>query len=332
MLAEGKREGARMKRTNVIVIILSALILLHLFLPSGQAADKIRYANHFKPTAFYGLPAIAAVEKGFFKEKGLEVSYVGFDSPSLMIRAMSAGDLDVGTYGLDTAVFSIVRKAPVVIIGDPKMPVPFALWVLKDSPLKEARQLKGAKIGVTGLLELPRRLVDQLLPKIGLSKDDIRYIGTGGGPPGFAALKAGAVDASSFSFYAMVELKARGEMRELLYITDYVPFGRTAQTIMANRAWAERNKEQVKKIVEGFVQGAAFVLANQAWSVEKMKEEFRLGEAAAKLAFSAFRYGKDGRIVPETIKDSVEYLTSVGDISRAEVPPLETIYVKEMAE
>src|SRR3989304_1282424 len=137
------------------------------------AAEKVRYSNHFKPTPFYGLPAIAAVEKGFFKERGLEVSYTAFDSSSLQARALAAGELDVGSHGLDTAVFSIVRKAPLIIIGDPKMPVPFVLWVLKDSPLREPSQLKGTRIGVTGLAELPRRLVDQLLPKIGLGKADI---------------------------------------------------------------------------------------------------------------------------------------------------------------
>ena len=322
-----------MSKKAVKIALLCAGFFLVLFsFARNEAAEKIRYANHFKPTPFYGLPAIAAVEKGFFKEKGLEVSYAGFDSPSLMGRAMASGDLDVGTYGLDTAVFTIVRKTPIVLIGDPKMPVPFALWVLKNSPLKEPGQLKGARIGVTGQAELPRRLVDQLLPKIGMDIKDVKYIGTGGGPPGVAALRSGAVDASSFSFYAMVALKARGEVRELLYITDHIPSGRTAQTIMANRAFAEKNKEQAKKVVEGFMQGAAFVLANKAWSTEKMKSDFRYSDAAADLAFAMFRYGKDGRISPQTIKESVDYLISVGDISRTDAPPLESIYLKEMAE
>ena len=296
------------------------------------AAEKVRYANHFKLTPFYGLPAIAAVEKGFFKERGLEVSYVGFDLASLMARAVATGDLDVGTYGHDSAVFSIVRKVPLTIIGDPKMPVPFALWVLKDSPLREPSQLKGTRIGVVGLAELPRRLVDQLLPKIGLDKADIKPVGTGGGPAAVAALKSGAVQALCLSFYAMVALKARGEVRELLYVTDYVPWTRTAQTLIANRAFAEKKKEVVKRVVEGFMEGAAFVLANEAWSIEKMKSDFGYSEAAARLSLPIFRYGRDGRISAEVIKDSIEYLVSVGDISRAEVPPVETFYLKEMAD
>lgn len=311
-----------------------AFLLFFLFfllsLPA-QGAEKVRYANHFKATAYYGLPAIAALEKGFFEERGLEVKYLPFDGAALMMRGLAAGEVDVASYGFDTAVMAVTRKVPTVLAGDPKMVLPFILWVLADSPLKEPTQLKGTKVGITALGVLPQRLAIIALSKLGLEKE-VRYIAVGTGAPAVAALKARITDSLALSFFALLPLKARGEVRELLVISDYAPEGRTSQVIMAHREFARKNPEAVRKTVDGFMRGAAFVLENEAWAVDKMKADFGYTEEAARLAFAKFRYGKDARISKEKVRESVEFLVEGGEIKRAEVPPLETYYIKEMAD
>ena len=57
------------------------MVLMSLLLTGpGFGADKVRFASVIKTKPLYVLPIVAAQEKGFFKNQGLEVQYLGFTS------------------------------------------------------------------------------------------------------------------------------------------------------------------------------------------------------------------------------------------------------------
>ena len=70
----------------------------------AQSAPKIRIG--YWPVAS-GIPFFAAVDKGFFKQAGLEVEAVKFASPQQVAEAMLAGRLEGSSNGTASAALGV---------------------------------------------------------------------------------------------------------------------------------------------------------------------------------------------------------------------------------
>lgn len=130
-----------------------ALTLAGLAAPSivlAQASPKIRIG--YWPVAS-GLPFFAAVDKGFFKEAGLDVEAVRFASPQQVAEAILAGRLSGSSNGTASAALGIAELAQpglLKIICTNPTNAKYVLdefIVAKDSPLKSISELSGKKIG-----------------------------------------------------------------------------------------------------------------------------------------------------------------------------------------
>jgi NitT/TauT family transport system substrate-binding protein len=115
----------------------------------AQGAVKIRAG--FWPVAA-GLPFFAAVEKGYFKEAGLDVEPLKFAGAQQVMEAMLSGRCDGSTNGTGSANLAIGE------IAQPGLFKIFAtnpsnakhvleeFLVAKDSPIKSVAELKGKKV------------------------------------------------------------------------------------------------------------------------------------------------------------------------------------------
>jgi len=56
----------------------------------GHAVEKLNFGTATKTSPHYALPMVAAEEKGFWKEQGLEVEGIPFSSAGAMFRAIAA--------------------------------------------------------------------------------------------------------------------------------------------------------------------------------------------------------------------------------------------------
>src|SRR3972149_6166678 len=196
---------------------------------AALAADKVRFAVHFKLNPHYVLPGLAALEKGYWKAQDLEVEYFPFDEGATMDRGVVAGNIDVGTQGLASIVVAASAGVPEVMVADPSIITEFYFWVRSDSPLREPKDLKGAKIGVTRFGIASHNMARAVVKALGLDEKDVKFIATGGGAPHVAALKAGVIDIATLSDFAFAPLKFKGEVRELIRMENYLPKGVSAQ-------------------------------------------------------------------------------------------------------
>lgn len=115
----------------------------------AQGAVKIRAG--FWPVAA-GLPFFAAVEKGYFKEAGLDVEPLKFAGAQQVMEAMLSGRCDGSTNGTGSANLAIGE------IAQPGLFKIFAtnpsnakhvleeFLVAKDSPIKSVAELKGKRV------------------------------------------------------------------------------------------------------------------------------------------------------------------------------------------
>ena len=115
----------------------------------AQAVPKIRVG--YWPVAA-GLPFFAAVEKGYFKEAGLEVEPLKFAGAQQVMEAMLSGRSDGssnGTGSANLAIGAIAQPGLFKIICTNPSNAKYVLdeyIVAKDSPIKSMGDLKGKKI------------------------------------------------------------------------------------------------------------------------------------------------------------------------------------------
>ena len=308
-------------------ISLLLFTLAWTFMVQGiSAAEKLKWGVHFKRNPYYGIPALAAEDKGIWTKQGLQTEIFEFSSASFLDRAYAAGAIDISTHGATGVVLAVSRGGPLVAVADPKMNVDFVLWVLSDSRIKKIEDLDGAKIGLSRLGVTPHVIAQMAIKKKNL-EGKVKFMSMGGGAPAIAALRVGGVDALTFSNYTLLSLQAKGTVRVAVNLMDFVPGAIGAQLIVAHRDFVKKNPESVRRAIRSFLQGADFVLKNRDWAVKKIITHYRFSKEAAGLAFNIFRYGSNGRIDVKKIKDARQFVIDSGKITREKAPALKSLYV-----
>lgn len=315
-------------------IVTLSIFVVTTALPSfGLAAEKVNWGVHFRRNPLYGMPALAAKDKGFWKEQGVDMDIVEFASAGMLEQAYAAGSLNVGTTGMPDVAVSASRGGTQVMVADPKMVVDFVLWVVNDSRIRRPEDLKGTKIGLSRKGISPHILAIAALKRLGI-EGETKFVALGGGRPAIAALKTGAVDSIAFSNYTLLSLKAKGEARIGVNLSEFVPGAKVAgaQAITAHRDYVKKKPEMVRRSIRGYMRGAAFVMKNKDWSVKKVVSHYRWSEQAAKLASAQFSYGTDARIDASKLKAAVAFLVDNGLLVKEKVPALESLYVTGLAD
>lgn len=130
-------------------------------------------------------PIYIAYEKGYFKEQGLDVELVPFDSGAKMVAALSAGQLDVGSGEAGTALLNAIDQDfdVKVVMGTGSMPKgygPNPFLVRKDlydsGEVTEPADLKGKKVAVNVPRGMVEYLVSEVLAKGDLTIDDVELV------------------------------------------------------------------------------------------------------------------------------------------------------------
>ena len=140
------------RRRAIVIGAGAASALAALALPRlgrAQSAAKIRIG--FWPVAA-GLPFFAAVEKGYFKEAGLDVEALKFAGAQQVMEAMLSGRSDGssnGTGSANLAIGEIAQPGLFKIFATNPSNAKYVLeefLVPKDSPAKTMADLKGKRV------------------------------------------------------------------------------------------------------------------------------------------------------------------------------------------
>src|SRR5262245_22301946 len=98
---------------NRLVAALAAIVILGSAL-AASAQEKVSIAAlRFVSSA----PIFIAMEKGYFKDQGLDVEFKFFDAAQPIAVAVAAGDADLGITGLTGGFFNLAGKGAVKIIA-----------------------------------------------------------------------------------------------------------------------------------------------------------------------------------------------------------------------
>ncbi len=184
----------RISRRKLVQAGLASAALIGMSIKSGAADDKILIG--YWPIAS-GLPLYVGLERGIFKEAGLQVEGAKFASAQQVAEAMIAGRVQGSGNGVASAALALAELTSPglfkIICSNPsnRKLVLDQILVPKDSPVKSIAELAGKKVASgPGIQNVT--LAKIILEKNGIANPQIVELPVGQHVP---ALAAGQIDA-----------------------------------------------------------------------------------------------------------------------------------------
>jgi NitT/TauT family transport system substrate-binding protein len=187
-------------RRLVIVVLASALGWCGAVHAQDRPPDRPR-VGVLKLTS--SAPIFVGVEKGFFKQFGVEPELVYFQAAAPIAIALAAGQIDVGATGLTAATYNIVLGGEQLwIVADKGREWPdhrlTAIVVrtdLYDAGARTVGDLRGKRIGVTQLGSTFHYQIGNVLEREGMGLKDVTVVPLQAMAAALEALKGKQVDA-----------------------------------------------------------------------------------------------------------------------------------------
>lgn len=246
--------------------------------PAIVRAQGVKIRIGFWPVAA-GLPFFAAVEKGYFKEGGLDVEPLKFAGAQQVMEAMLAGRSDGssnGTGSANLAIGEIAQPGLFKIFATNPSNAKYVLdefIVPKDSPVKTMADLKGKKVASgPGIQNVT--LAKTMLERAGASGVTVSELPIG---QHVASLVAGQVD-------ACYTLEPTGTVGRLNGTTRVLEAGVVAKYILGDpmapwhggsasltTEFIKKNPELAKKYIAAYTKGIELVRTKPAEARQYLK-------------------------------------------------------------
>ena len=209
---------------------------------------------------FYGVPYAVAMEKGFFKKNGVDVTGIlTAAGGGTAVRNTLAGGIPFGEVSLAAAVQAINSGQKLIIIGAGSWSVADQMWLVKkDSTLKSIKDLAGKQIAYTAPGSVSNMLILMALKANGMTPQQVKLVPAGDLGANISAVGSGAVDAGFSDELIIAQNK---ELVRPLFMVRDVLDPRMMQTVMITTAeYAKAHADIIKGLVNSRREGLAYTL------------------------------------------------------------------------
>jgi NitT/TauT family transport system substrate-binding protein len=211
---------------------------------------------------FYGVPYAVAMDKGFFKKNGVDVTGIlTAAGGGTAVRNTLAGGIPFGEVSLAAAVQAMNAGQKLIIIGAGVQTVADQMWVVKkDSTLTSIKDLVGKQIAYTAPGSVSNMVILMALKANGITPGQVKLVPAGDLGANLSAVGSGAVDAA-FSD-ELVYAQNKELVKPLFFVRDTMD-PKMMQTVMITTAdYAKANPEIVKGLIAARREGLAYALAH----------------------------------------------------------------------
>jgi NitT/TauT family transport system substrate-binding protein len=243
----------------VLCVSLSALMATGLAAPAHAQPKSRIGALKLSSSA----PLFIAVDKGFFKEFGIDPELVFFQAAAPIATALATGQIDVGATGVTAALYNIVLGGEQLwIVADkgrewPGYPLTGIVVQkeLYDSGVRSIADLKGKRIGITTLGSTFHYHLGNILEKSGLKLADVRVVPLQTMAAAIEALKGRQVDAILLPQPFPATAEAQGFGKILFWAGDLYPW--QVATVFYSKKFAADRKRAVD-FMKGYVKASRY--------------------------------------------------------------------------
>ncbi len=223
--------------------------------PTEEALTKIRLPVGYIANIQFA-PLYAAVEKGFFKEAGMEVE-VDYSFETDGVKLVGAGELPFAVVSGEQVLLARAQGIPVTYVAAWYQQYPISVVSKRELGIVTPQDLKGQRIGLPGLFGANYVGLQALLFSVGLKQSDVNLQEVGFNQVElFAAGKQDIV--VGYAANEPIQLKAQGFDVTELRVSDYVQLA--SNGILASEKVIAEDPELVKAFVGAFVKGMQYTI------------------------------------------------------------------------
>lgn len=160
------------------IIVSAAMALSSVFISPvsafAQSQEKATLMLNWYVTGLHS-PIILGMEKGFFKDEGVELEIQEGRGSGPTVQAVAAGNVTIGFADMTTMMALAVKGAPVISVGSALQKSPFAVISLTEKGIDTPEKLKGVTIAMTAG-DSPSQSWPLFLEKTSLKDSDYKSI------------------------------------------------------------------------------------------------------------------------------------------------------------
>lgn len=223
-----------------------------------------------KDGALCGAPIYIAYDKGFFSEEGFDVELISADAET---RKIGLNNGTIPIVNGDFQFFPSVEEGINVSVVDGLHNGCIKFLVRNDSDIKEAKDLKGKKIGVDEIGGTPHQVASVWVENAGISalpdKHEVEFVPYSDGNLELEALQKGDIDVAALwdPFGSVAEKEGKAKIIFDLS-TDEVFAGKYCCFLYASNKVLEENPDEVAALLRAYRKAQDWISKNPEEAVD----------------------------------------------------------------
>jgi NitT/TauT family transport system substrate-binding protein len=279
---------------------------------AAQAQDLKPFKMGISAPVVTVLPVWLGEAGGFFAKQGLKVETVSMEGGSRGTQVLLSGEIQAMHVGLAPVVQANAQGADLRAVAASANKMPMTVFTAKKL---EPALPKGIKIGISTFGSETDIALSVLLPKLGMTRNDVEITQIGGTGQRFAALVAGRIDAAPLLEPGVSQAKARG----FIPVFDLSEQGGDwiFDAVVMTAPYIKANRETVLKFTRGYIEGARWGLKNEAELRKIISTRFKTqDQAVIDATVAEFR-----KLMPLDGRPSVEGAQNIiSELAKINVP------------
>lgn len=191
-----------------------------------------------------------AIEKGLYKELGIEFDNLDWSSNDEVLSLITRGEVDVADGDPSSYIPGIYNGVPAKLVGN-MWRYSGSYWLIANNDIKTIADLKGKTVGTAGAAGGMKLSVLEMLASAGLTENDVTMVANGAYQAAYATFTTGEMDATIIHnpYAALAESEGKGHILGRAW--DYIPDYYTG-TIIASNDMIENRPEDLQRFVTAY--------------------------------------------------------------------------------
>jgi len=279
----------------------------------AESDDDTIVINTCLATGMTGAVNNFAIEKGLYKELGIEFNNVEWSSNDEVLSLLTRGEIDFADGDPSAYIPGISNGVPAKLVGN-MWRYSGCYWLIAKDGIDSIADLKGKTVGTAAAAGGMKLSVLKMLESEGIGEDDVELVANGIYQGAYATFTSGEVDATIIHnpYAALAEAEGTGHILGRAW--DYIPDYYTGTLIASDRIINEE-PEKLQRVITAYYKVHEEVKNEYfdefiAWAAEKMNTD---EEVMRKAVESEIDVWTDYPVIPvDRVNNTIDILHQYG--------------------